>query len=375
MDKFTGDSKNERPRTLVLMFISLLVGCALSIGVLAAVHWIFPRTVSMVGETSQAVSSNWTEISTIEIPVLGGSLAATLCLPTSSWTGTSAIIIAGSGPTDRNGNDALGLFANSYQYLARDLAAQGVVTVRYDKRGIGTGSSRDLLTAANAASLKFTNYTDDAAKVALWLKADQKVSCVWLIGHSEGALIAEVVGSDPSMQQSTCGVVSISGAGYNASVILTIQLQSDLPPSACKTQLLAAIQQWAQGQRVPFSAVSSCNPNDMLVNSLMQQQGYVISWFSFSPTFYMAQLQGQGKPVLIVQGTRDLQVTPADALSLQQAYASSSLLLLGDMNHVLKIVSSSSVDANKAAYYSPTVPIPKMLSSTLASFFLFAKLL
>jgi len=136
----------------------------------------FERIVKLGGRTRRFLCPWWAAA------LRQRSAGSQDCQSLSKFVG---VIIAGSGPTDRNGNSAEGVNANSYQYLARDLAALGMTTIRYDKRGVA-GSSR-LITSETAPTLLFTNYTDDAAQVAKWVLDSQKAPCVWLIGHSEGS--------------------------------------------------------------------------------------------------------------------------------------------------------------------------------------------
>ena len=65
----------------------------------------------------------------------GASLHGTLLIPDHHFRGTVALIIAGSGPTDRNGNQFL-MVNNSLKMLARTLAKKGIASLRYDKRGV-----------------------------------------------------------------------------------------------------------------------------------------------------------------------------------------------------------------------------------------------
>jgi len=131
-----------------------------------------------------------------------GTLFGTLV----SAGGISALIIAGSGPTDRDGNSALNLRSNVYRMLAEGLAAEGISTLRYDKRGIG--ASQAAMTAEQ--DLRFQTYVDDARAWAHELSMRTGVKRVWLIGHSEGALIAERAAEHNT---EVCGLVLISGAG------------------------------------------------------------------------------------------------------------------------------------------------------------------
>ena len=65
-----------------------------------------------------------------------GKLSGTLTVP-DEGSDAAVLIIAGSGPTDRNGNSGSGLITNTYYMLARALEKEGIASLRYDKQGIG----------------------------------------------------------------------------------------------------------------------------------------------------------------------------------------------------------------------------------------------
>src|SRR4051812_3162212 len=99
---------------------------------------------------------------TLETP--SGKIAGTLLIPASPTPMPAVVIIAGSGPTDRNGNSPILPGANnSLQMLAEGLAANGIASVRYDKRGIGASAAA----MVGEAELRFDMYADDAAG---WVK-------------------------------------------------------------------------------------------------------------------------------------------------------------------------------------------------------------
>ena len=116
-----------------------------------------------------------------------GDISGTLLRP-SSRPPLVVLIVAGSGPTDRNGNSVLGVSANSYKILADSLAAHGLASVRYDKRGVGASSGAMM----PEEKLRFDDYVADAAAWIDSLAHDPRFSRVAVIGHSEGALIAAV---------------------------------------------------------------------------------------------------------------------------------------------------------------------------------------
>jgi fermentation-respiration switch protein FrsA (DUF1100 family) len=94
-------------------------------------------------------------------------------------------------------------------------------------------------------------------------------------------------------------------------------------------------------------------------------QGFLISAFALDP----AKLAGQvKKPMLIVQGERDIQVSVADAEALKAANPSASLLLLPDTNHVLKQVTSDQMGANVATYADPSLPLAPGIADAIARF-------
>src|SRR5690606_11236335 len=116
------------------------------------------------------------------------------------------LIIAGSGPTDRDGNSPLLPGQNnSLRLLAEGLAQRGIATLRYDKRGIAESANAEL----READLRFNTYVDDAAALLSRLHDDARFSRVSVVGHSEGALIAVMAAQKAAVD----AIVSIAGAG------------------------------------------------------------------------------------------------------------------------------------------------------------------
>jgi pimeloyl-ACP methyl ester carboxylesterase len=270
-------------------------------------------------------------------------------------TGTPLmLIVPGSGPTDRDGNGPLGLKASSYRLLAEGLAAQGIATVRIDKRGMF--GSAAAVPDANAVTVD-----DYASDVRAWVQALRRrtsAACVWVLGHSEGGLVAMVAGRrDPDI----CGLVLVATAGRPLGQVLREQFKANPANAPILDAALGTIAALEAGRRVDTSALHPAlqaifNP---------QVQGFLISTFALDPAQLMA---GIDKPVLILQGERDLQVGVADARRLQQAAPAARLVLLPDTNHVLKAVGSADWGANVSTYGQPGLPLAPGVIDAIAGF-------
>ena len=288
-----------------------------------------------------------------------GDLFGTTQIPAGRRPVQVVLIIAGSGPTDRNGNSIAGVSANSYKILAESLAARGFASVRYDKRGIAASAGA----GKSEQDLRFDDYVADAVAWTEAMAKDSRFSRVGIIGHSEGALI----GALAAERGPVAGVVSLSGAGRRISEVLSRQLREAVPPIA-PADLATADSMLAQlvaGRTIPL-APPTFPPMLWLQLFRPSVQPYLISWFQHDPADVMARLKSRQTKVQVVQGTTDLQVTVDDALRLAAAAAVQPELVTG-MNHVLKLAPRDRA-ANVATYTRPDLPIPASLVSAIASF-------
>lgn len=280
-----------------------------------------------------------------------GVLHGTLEIPAGSPPYPVALIIAGSGPTNRNGNDArLGLKTDCYRDLAHALAKRGIASLRYDKRGIGASQA-----AAPAAEskLRFATFISDALAWGRKLRRDRRFSALTVIGHSQGSLVGMVAARKIPAQK----FVSLEGAGFPIQDVLLKQLRPKLPAALFKKaqSIVHALDHGHLVQQVPADL-------DVLFRPSVQP--FFISWMKYKPGTEIARLK---IPVLIVQGTRDLQVSLADAKHLARADPRARLVLIPKMNHVLKAVGPSRAD-NLAAYHNPKLPLDKTLVIRLTRF-------
>jgi pimeloyl-ACP methyl ester carboxylesterase len=264
------------------------------------------------------------------------------------------VIIPGSGPTDRDGNNPLGVTAAPYRLLAQGLAARGVSTVRVDKRGM-FGSKAAI---ANANQVTIADYAADAHAWAKAARTATGAKCVWLLGHSEGGLVVLAAGQD---RTDLCGIITVSAAGRKLGAVIRDQLQSNPGNSPILAPALAALASLEAGKRVDSSTLPA--PLHSLFNEAVQP--YMIDLLAQDPARLAASLK---LPLLIVQGERDLQVKVEDARALSAALPKARLVLVPGVNHVLKAVASDDRAANFATYADPSLPVSPAVVDSVASF-------
>jgi pimeloyl-ACP methyl ester carboxylesterase len=288
-----------------------------------------------------------------EAPGPLGPLKGTMLAP-ASGSAPMVLIIPGSGPTDRDGNNPLGVKAATYRLLAEGLAERGIGTVRIDKRGMFASS----MAVADGNAVTIDDYVTD---VGAWIAAIRKKTatpCVWVLGHSEGGLVALAAAQKlPDI----CGLVLISAGGRPLGEVLRMQLRANPANGPVLDQAMAAIDSLEAGKHVD---VTGMNPA-LLPLFAPQVQGFLISVFSYDPAKLISAIS---KPVLILQGERDLQVSVADAERLKQAAPQAKLVLLPNTNHVLKTVTTNDPRANGATYLDPSLPLAPGVLDAVASF-------
>lgn len=264
------------------------------------------------------------------------------------------LIIPGSGPTDRDGNNPLGVTAAPYRLLAEALAAKGVSSARIDKRGMF--GSKAAVADANKVTI-----ADYAADTHNWVEAIHKrtgAKCVWVLGHSEGALVALASAQNPD---GMCGVILVSGAGRRMSDIIREQLRANPANAPVLDSAMAAIDSLEQGRHVD---VTDMHPALQRLFA-PQVQDFLIDMFRQDPARLAAAVK---LPMLIVQGERDVQISVADAKALATAQPKARLVLIPAMNHVLKDVASDDRAANVATYADPSLPVDSTAVDAIASF-------
>ncbi len=281
----------------------------------------------------------------------GVQLSGTLMTPTGAGRFPVALIIAGSGPTDRDGNNPVAK-TGTYNLLAIALASRGIATLRYDKRGVG--ASR---TTQHESDMRFDDLVADAVTLTHYLESTKRFSSVSIIGHSEGSLIGTLAAQrDPAVK----AFVSLEGAGRRAPVVLEEQVQGAGASPAITAEVSQYDRSLLAGQAVP-------SPDPQLFALFRPSvQPYLISWYRYDPAAEVAKLK---IPVLIVQGTTDLQVTITDANRLASASPRAKLTVIAGMNHVLRTAPADR-GQNLATYTDPTLPLDPQVTAAVAEFLL-----
>jgi pimeloyl-ACP methyl ester carboxylesterase len=283
--------------------------------------------------------------------IAGGQLSGTLLLPNGAGPFPVALIIAGSGPTDRDGNnEPNGLATDAYKKLAEGLAAQGIATLRYDKRGVGMSK-----TVQSESDLRFDDYVGDALVLCAVLERDSRFGSVSIVGHSEGSLIGMIAAQRDAHVHA---FVSLEGAGRTVAAILEEQMRSNpnVPPALINE---------VQHINASLLAGKPFPDPDPMLDAVFRPsvQPYLISWYKYDPAHEIAKVR---IPVLIVQGTTDLQVGTGDAKLLAAANPQAKLTLLDGMNHML-VDAPADRAANLATYTEPALPLNAELVPAVAN--------
>ncbi|WP_107943401.1 S9 family peptidase [Metasolibacillus fluoroglycofenilyticus] len=287
----------------------------------------------------------------LAVPVENGRLKVALEMPKNATAQVPvAVIIAGSGPTTKDGNTVIGE-NNSLKMLAEGLAQQGIASIRFDKRGVG--DNMELL--KDEGDLRFTNYSQDVEQIIEFVQQDPRFSSVHLIGHSEGSLVGIIAAHTATVESLT----SIAGAGRPIDEILFEQLAAQLPEPLLETAS-TILEQLKKGETVDNV------PEDLYALFRPSVQPYLISWLKYDPAAKLAELK---VPTLIIQGNNDLQITKVDAERLHTAKSDAEVLYFETMNHVLKDAPADR-ESNLATYANPTLPLTEGLVEKIATFIL-----
>jgi len=295
------------------------------------------------------IAAPFTE-SEIKAGALGGALVA---VPNMAER-PAALILPGSGPTDLDGNNPLGIRAATYRYLAHELAQRGISSLRIDKRGLFSSAGA----TADPNAVTIGDYVQDTET---WLDRIRKATGaakVWLIGHSEGGLVALATALT---SRHVAGIILLAAPGRKLGAILRAQLSANPANGPLLNEAMTAIEALERGDRIKDATLHPA------LKPLFREevQAFLIDALSYDPADLLRQVT---VPVLVVQGEKDLQVSAEDAHLLAAARPGVELVLLPDVNHVLKTIQGDGTAANFAAYGDADQPLSREVADAIADY-------
>ncbi|MFK5981334.1 MAG: alpha/beta hydrolase [Flavobacteriaceae bacterium] len=273
----------------------------------------------------------------------------TLLVPKGKSKKPLVIIIQGSGPTDRDGNQT-NLKNNSLKFLAEGLYKKNIASFRYDKRFVkqvlnGTFDENDA---------DFNDFITDAKSVCNYFNKDKRFSKIIIIGHSQGSLVGMVAAQDKHID----GFISIGGAGQEIDDVIVYQLEKQSP-------------NLKENARLSFDDLRvngvSLNYSPALASIFRPSiQNFMFSWMQYNPQTEIAKLN---IPILIINGDKDIQVQVSEAELLKSANPSAKLIIVPFMNHILKEIKGEQIE-NLQSYNKENMSVMPKLINEISDFIL-----
>jgi pimeloyl-ACP methyl ester carboxylesterase len=285
----------------------------------------------------------------ISVDAKGAKLSGTLTMPAHAHGAVSlVIIIAGSGPTDRDCNGQ-GFKSDAYKKMAAQFALNGIATYRYDKRGIGKSTVENM----KEEDVTFNVMIDDAKSILANFEKDTRFSQLTICGHSEGSLVGMKAVTDKHKY------ISLAGSGFPIGETMKEQLKGKL--GTMEKETFAKLDSLQKGKSVANNLPG--------LESLFRPsaQPFVKSWMALNPTTEIKKIKC---PILILNGTKDLQVSEKNAVALNEANKTSKLVIIPNMNHLLTEIESDKAEENYASYQKPELPISKKMMDEMILFVL-----
>ncbi|REE82929.1 hypothetical protein BX611_0205 [Lutibacter oceani] len=282
----------------------------------------------------------------LSIPTNSTTINGTLLSINSEVKAPLLILIPGSGPTDRNGNSTMSK-NNSIKFLAEDLAKENIATFRFDK-SVLSFTKED---TKKIDSLTFEVFINEAESVIDYFIKTDNYSNIVVAGHSQGSLVGMI-----AAKKKANGFVSLEGAGRSIDEILIEQIGLQAP--FLKDETVKILNELKIG-----NTVEEFNP--MLISLFNKQvQPFLISWIKYNPQAEIAKLK---IPILIINGSKDIQTKNIDAELLHKSNENSQLEIIENMNHIFKEIKGDLTE-NMQSYNNPELPVMKELSNIITTF-------
>lgn len=270
----------------------------------------------------------------------------TLTQPKNSMKSDLVILIQGSGPVDRNGNANM-MKNDASKKIAHGLAQNGIASYRYDKRIF---KMQQL--GIQEKDLSFQDFVTDVDSILSYFKKKKDFQKIIIAGHSEGSLIGILA----AQQEGADAFISLAGAGKSIDSIVVEQISKQS-------------EGLAQSARESFDEIkatgTSTNFNPLLASIFRPSvQPFLGSWMQYDPAHEISKLN---IPILVINGSFDLQVDENEAALLHNANAQSKLVILDNMNHIFRKIDGDALE-NTKAYNIPQLSLHPELIPTLVDF-------
>ncbi|MDG1063676.1 MAG: alpha/beta hydrolase [Flavobacteriaceae bacterium] len=273
-------------------------------------------------------------------------IEGTLLKTSKETTSDLVIFIGGSGPTDRDGNQPM-MKNNAFKFLSQALFNYGISSFRYDKRVVKALKNGQF----DESSARFDDFINDAKDVIDFFALAPDFERLIILGHSQGSLVGMLAAKGKAD-----AFISIAGAGQEIDDVIIDQLNWQAPQlSDAARQAFDDLRTNGTVQSYPQALASIFRPS---------LQGFIANWMTYDPQKAISDLE---MPILIVNGTRDMQVQTTEAELLKTKAPNAKLLLVPNMNHVLKLVPGNGLD-NSKTYDDPNIPIAPELVEGIVSF-------
>lgn len=269
----------------------------------------------------------------------------TLTTPAEIKNPPLVIFIQGSGPTDRNGNQPM-MKSDFAKKIAHQLGDEGIASFRFDKRIFKMNKLK-----IKEEELRFEDFVVDVEAIISYFKNQGQFSKIILAGHSEGSLIGILAAKE------TDALISLAGAGRSIDEIVVDQIGKQAPGLRQNTRD-------SFDDLIKNGSTQSYNP---ALESIFRPavQPYMLSWISYDPAEEIAKLD---IPILIIQGTADIQVETSEAEILHNAAPLSRLVIIPEMNHVFREIRGNDALVNTKSYNEPNRPLHPQLIPAMVNF-------
>ena len=267
----------------------------------------------------------------------------TLLVPTQKTNSKLVILIAGSGPTDRDGNQSF-MKNDALKKLAKFLSTSGIASFRYDKRivkQIRTGNIDD--------DILFDDFVTDAKSVIEYFKSTYETIVV--AGHSQGSLVGLL-----AVEAGASAFISLAGPGKSIDAVIVDQISKTAPMFLEDTKRVLSVMRNGQTTADYPPALASIFNLDI--------QPFMMNWMQYNPAQILSETS---IPSLIISGTKDLQVGIEEAKLLQKNTQNGALVIVENMNHVLVKIEGDDLE-NAKSYNNKALPIANEVTEAILNF-------